>query len=66
MTISRGPDVVSVTVGQYASSGYIVEIIASAALVDFQFRRRHRMFVAPHNPQLERRRLPGDWGEVRS
>ncbi|MCC9603758.1 hypothetical protein LOC67_24675 [Stieleria sp. JC731] len=49
--------------GDYRSDGHMVEFTAIAVMDNGRSYERHRtVFVAPHNPQKERRRLPDDWG----
>jgi hypothetical protein len=49
--------------GDYRSDGHIVEFVATALMDNGRsFERKRAVFIAPHDPQKERRRLPDDWG----
>lgn len=49
--------------GDHRSSGHMVEFVATAVTDNGRrYQRKRKVFVAPHEPTKERRRLPADWG----
>jgi hypothetical protein len=49
--------------GDYPSEGHLIEFVASAVLdTGRQYECKRKVFVAPHDPQKETRRLPAAWG----
>lgn len=57
------PEVVQGWQGDYRSCGRMVEFVATAVTDNgHRYERKRTVFVAPHDPTKERRRLPADWG----
>lgn len=49
--------------GDYRSDGHMVDFIATAVMdTGRRYERKRTVFVAPHDPKKERRRLSADWG----
>lgn len=62
LKIHKGTEIVEGWQGDYRSDGHMVEFVASAVMDNGRrYERKRTVFVAPHDPKKERRRLPGAW-----
>ncbi|MBL7689519.1 MAG: hypothetical protein JNJ49_15890 [Bdellovibrionaceae bacterium] len=63
LRIHMGMEAIEGWQGDHRSVGHMVDFTATAVMdTDRRYERTRTVFVAPHNAEKERRRLPADWG----